>query len=321
MFYTALGDQVVFPASLVFDQPYWLGIQVGIEAELSTRIPLTSVGYSFSALRADTASYATRADTAEYAFSGVADNITTDQLADNAVTSAKIADGTITGADINVDAYLAVEGIYAQMDGGGAAGEFQITNASNNAIALSAITAGINRAGYIEISNLSSPATALEVYTSGPGRAAEFIVDNGNSSFPAIEVYTSGTGYAGYFHGDVYTTGSYQGSDSRWKQNIAPLAGALNKVLALRGVQFEWNRADYPDKGFREGIQIGLIAQEVEEVLPELVRDDQDGYKAVEYQKITAVLVEAMKEQQHEIEALKAAVAALQGQSDMALGK
>ncbi len=88
---------------------------------------------------------------------------------------------------------------------------------------------------------------------------------------------------------------------------------------SLHGVQFEWNREEYPDNGFRGGKQIGLIAQEVEDVLQELVRTDKDGYKSLEYGKMIAVLIEAIKEQQKEIEALKAAVAALQGQSDVAL--
>ncbi len=134
-----------------------------------------------------------------------------------------------------------------------------------------------------------------------------------------MEVNQNGTGYAGYFAGNVYTTGTYQGSDVRWKRNIVPLEGALDKVLSLKGVAFEWKLEEYPDNGFREGKQIGLIAQEVEKVLPELVRTDRDGYKAVEYQKITAVLVEAIKEQQKQIEALKAAVAVFQAQSDVAL--
>ncbi len=69
LFFTALGDQAVFPASLSFDQPYWLGIQVGSESELAPRIPLTSVGYSFSTLRADSAQHAVRADTASFALS------------------------------------------------------------------------------------------------------------------------------------------------------------------------------------------------------------------------------------------------------------
>ncbi len=65
LFSTALGDQVVFPASLIFDKSYWLGIKVGSEAELSPRIPLTSVGYSFTSLRADTAEYAWQTPTGE----------------------------------------------------------------------------------------------------------------------------------------------------------------------------------------------------------------------------------------------------------------
>ena len=158
----------------------------------------------------------------------------------------------------------------------------------------------------IKISNDSNyPAIKITSYNSGNN--------------DALEVNQNGTGYAGYFAGNVYTTGTYQGSDVRWKRNIVPLEGALDKVLSLKGVAFEWKLEEYPDNGFREGKQIGLIAQEVEKVLPELVRTDRDGYKAVEYQKITAVLVEAIKEQQKQIEALKAAVAVFQAQSDVAL--
>ena len=56
LFSTALGEQTPFGAAVKFDRQYWLGIQVGSELELSPRIALTSVGYSFSSLRADTAS-------------------------------------------------------------------------------------------------------------------------------------------------------------------------------------------------------------------------------------------------------------------------
>ncbi len=96
LFFTALGDQVVFPASLRFDRPFWLSIQVASEAELSPRIPLTSVGYSFSTLRADSAQHAVRADTAQV----VTGAVTATNLADDAVTSAKILDGTIQSGDV-----------------------------------------------------------------------------------------------------------------------------------------------------------------------------------------------------------------------------
>ncbi|MCK6559667.1 hypothetical protein HUU39_19290 [candidate division KSB1 bacterium] len=56
LFSTALGDKTLFGASVKFDTQYWLGIQVGSDAELAPLIALTSVGYSFSSLRADTAS-------------------------------------------------------------------------------------------------------------------------------------------------------------------------------------------------------------------------------------------------------------------------
>ena len=61
-----------------------------------------------------------------------------------------------------------------------------------------------------------------------------------------------------------------------------------------------------------EDRQIGLIAQEVEPILPEVVKTDSDGYKALAYDKIAAVLVEAMKEQQSQIEVLKARIEALE---------
>ena len=92
-------------------------------------------------------------------------------------------------------------------------------------------------------------------------------------------------------------------SDVRLKTDIATLDNALNKVLQLRGVSFKWK--DNPDMGNR----IGFIAQEMEPVLPELVFiNEADGYKGVNYAEVTAVLVEAVKEQQKMIEELKAEI-------------
>ncbi len=89
-------------------------------------------------------------------------------------------------------------------------------------------------------------------------------------------------------------------SDGRWKKNIEPLISSLDKIMALQGVSFEWKMDEYSDMGMTEGRQIGLIAQDVEKDLPELVTEDKDGYKAVSYSKLTAVLVEAVKELKHE---------------------
>jgi hypothetical protein len=97
-------------------------------------------------------------------------------------------------------------------------------------------------------------------------------------------------------------------SDIRLKDEVKTIDNALGKIKSLRGVEYVWN------KGHREGQKdLGLIAQEVEQVLPEIVRekkmplmDDSDKvYKTVDYEKIVGVLIEAVKEQQEQIDELK----------------
>ena len=86
-------------------------------------------------------------------------------------------------------------------------------------------------------------------------------------------------------------------SDATLKTNVETLQGSLDKVKALRGVSFDWKATSVPD--------IGVIAQEVEEVLPELVNINDNGIKSVKYSNIVGVLIEAIKEQQVQIDALK----------------
>ena len=97
-------------------------------------------------------------------------------------------------------------------------------------------------------------------------------------------------------NGNFTATGAGSPSDRRWKKNIEPLASCLEKVSDLQGVSYEWDMEAHPDSGFTPGRQIGLVAQDVEKVVPELVFEDKDGFKSVSYAKLTAVLVEAVKE-------------------------
>ena len=103
-------------------------------------------------------------------------------------------------------------------------------------------------------------------------------------------------------------------SDARLKTDIAPLVNGLSSVVQLKAKTYEWRADGDSDRVMPEGRAIGLIAQEVEEVLPELVSEGEDGYKGIEYSKLTAVLVEAIKEQQLQIEALRSRVDALERQ-------
>jgi hypothetical protein len=104
--------------------------------------------------------------------------------------------------------------------------------------------------------------------------------------------------------GNIETTTLTYNSDEKWKKNIETLPNSLERILALRGVNYDWRIDEFADKKFPEGKQVGLIAQEVEEVFPELVRDAGDG-KSVNYAGMVAPLIEAIKEQQKQIEALK----------------
>jgi hypothetical protein len=91
-----------------------------------------------------------------------------------------------------------------------------------------------------------------------------------------------------------------QNSDARFKQNIEPLTGSLEKLLHLNGYQYYWKTGLKKD----EKKQIGLIAQNVESVYPELVNTNAEGMKSVAYQNLVPVLIEAIKEQQIQINKL-----------------
>ena len=98
-------------------------------------------------------------------------------------------------------------------------------------------------------------------------------------------------------------------SDARWKTNVTTLENALEKVINLRGVRYEWTDSS---KGI--GDQLGLIAQEVETVFPEVVSTDNQGYKSVAYSKLVAPLIEAVKQLQKENQELKQRIEALERQ-------
>jgi len=98
-------------------------------------------------------------------------------------------------------------------------------------------------------------------------------------------------------------------SDIRLKKDVVTIPNALEKVLALRGVNFKWKDPNQGDE-----LQMGMIAQEAEKVVPEVVHtaDDEIGTKAVEYQYLTGLLIEAVKEQNTEIKALEQRIKVLE---------
>ena len=100
---------------------------------------------------------------------------------------------------------------------------------------------------------------------------------------------------------DAWTTYSSR----RWKENFQPIEGALDKVKRLRGVYFDWKANGKHD--------IGMIAEDVGEIIPEVVAYEKNHIdaKSLDYARLVALLVEAIKEQQAQIEALQAEVSGM----------
>ena len=109
-----------------------------------------------------------------------------------------------------------------------------------------------------------------------------------------------------FFSGSVEVSGdvtAFSTSDERLKDNVTPIGSAIDKINQIGGYEFDWNNSSE-----HSGHDVGVIAQEIEKVLPEVVVDRDTGYKAVRYEKIVALLIQAIKEQQLQIDELKSKI-------------
>jgi hypothetical protein len=100
---------------------------------------------------------------------------------------------------------------------------------------------------------------------------------------------------------------AYSSSDIRFKENITPIQNALDKISKISGNTYDWKAENKIEHGY-EGNDVGVIAQEIEAVLPQLVQTRENGFKAVKYDKLVALLIQGIKEQQLQIEELKAKI-------------
>jgi len=136
---------------------------------------------------------------------------------------------------------------------------------------------------------------------------AEMLDVNGNARFRAV----GSAGSANDLRITADGTLTTNTSDARLKEDLQPLANSLEKVMQLEGYTFTWRESDNADR------DVGLIAQEVNEVFPEAVFTNQvDGYMGINYSRFPALFVEAMKEQQSIIDAQKAEIERLKSGFD-----
>ena len=174
-----------------------------------------------------------------------------------------------------------------------------------------------------------SPDVRLVVKSSGYAGGMKVLSSDGDELFKVRENSDDKDGTTGvYLHGDsinyinagnvgigrtnpsykLDVNGTIRGnnvspSDARWKKEIETIDNALERVTSLHGVNFKWKDTESDDT-----LQMGVVAQEVEKVFPEVVSTDDQGYKSVAYDKLVAPLIEAIKEQQTQIEALQAEI-------------
>jgi hypothetical protein len=150
---------------------------------------------------------------------------------------------------------------------------------------------------------------------SGEGK---LYIENSSSSVPLIGgnfvenkvginrmpiTYTLEVGGTIWANGSAITAGITTWSDARYKKDIVNIENILDKLMLIEGVSYNWRTEDFPDLNFPAGPQVGVIAQNVELVFPELVFTDSEGFKSVSYEKFVPVLIEAIREQQHIIDA------------------
>ena len=160
---------------------------------------------------------------------------------------------------------------------------------------------GSGSTGYIPRFNGSTSITNSTLFDDG-----DQIVVNGTSPQGTNKLTVNG---ATYIDGALAVTGAitsegditaFSSSDKELKDNITNIEDALAKVESVNGVKYTWN-----DKSDHEGDDVGVIAQEIEEILPEVVVTRKDGYKAVRYEKLVPLLIEAVKELSEKVKKLE----------------
>jgi hypothetical protein len=200
--------------------------------------------------------------------------------------------GVALSATVNNNAYGSAASFVNTNTGSNALAQIQMRTANNSAYPL--VMHQFNSGGGAQITNVAN--AALQLGTSGSVRLT---ITNGGAMGLGL---TSPTNTAGRFEASNDIV-AYSSSDKNWKTNIKNIDSPLEKLSQINGVEFDWIE-DEPVHG-NKGHDVGVIAQEIEQVLPEIVQTRESGMKAVQYDKIIPLLIESIKEQQKQIDELK----------------
>lgn len=226
-------------------------------------------------------------------------------------------------------------GIVSAANGSAAAPSYAFTASTNTGIYSSGTgildfsTAGykrveINNSGDVIIGSVNSgkltvtATTAQNAFATFVNHTSDYqyaqvsYVNRANSKALAVS-YDDNETFKVMGSGYVWAAGTYTSSDSTLKENISDIQSALSKVKQLKGVKYNYKTKPLSPNAIENTVisseapktQIGLLAQEVEAIVPEVVMTDENGLKGVAYQNLVALLIEAIKEQQNQIEIMQ----------------
>ena len=153
----------------------------------------------------------------------------------------------------------------------------------------------------------------LRLHCDNPGSKVSFGTQTNAGVFTELGKFEQNGAYAMSVFGSIWANGTTYTSDARYKMEIETLPNALQNLLQLRGTSYFYNTKQFPKNHFAETKQLGVIAQEVEKIYPELVSTAPDGYKTVNYIGLIPVMIESIKDLKKELDELKKAVNLIKG--------
>jgi len=221
-------------------------------------------------------------------------------------TLSNIANASLTNSSITVTAGTG-------MSGGGTVSLGSSTTLTNAGVTSNVAGTGISVSGAtgdvtITNSGVTSNVAGTGVSVSGATGAVTISIGQAVATSSNVQFNSLGVGMAASATaGRIDATNdivAYSSSDIRFKENIKPIENAIDKIKKISGNTYDWKEENKIEHGY-EGNDVGVIAQEIEAVLPQLVQTRESGYKAVKYDKLVALLIEGIKEQQLQIEQLR----------------
>lgn len=233
-------------------------------------------------------------------------------------TISNIGNGSLTNSSVTVTAGTG-------LSGGGAVSLGSSVTLTNAGVTSNVAGSGISvsgATGAVTITNtgVTSNVAGTGVSVSGATGAVTISIGQAVATSSNVQFNSLGVGMAASATvGRIDATNdivAYSSSDKRFKDNIKPIENPLEKINRISGNTFDWKEENKIEHGY-EGNDVGVIAQEIEAVLPQLVQTRESGYKAVKYDKLVALLIEGIKEQQIQINDMKVEIENLKKQKGL----